>query len=138
MGPAPKTMAVSPRTMPDRVMPCSATARGSARAATRGDIPSGRRNRERASLITYPANPPPVLVSTGAERRSHCDGWPSRHRRHSPHRGDAPPTTASPGAHVVTPSPTAATIPVYSCPPTAPGLPQPSIITWRSDPQMPQ
>ena len=114
MGPAPKTMAESPGTMPDRVMPCSATASGSARAATRGDMPSGTRKSERASAITYPAKAPPTLLSTGAERRSHCEGLPSRHRRHSPQRGDGPHTTASPGAQLTTPSPTAITIPLYS------------------------
>ena len=52
MGPAPKTIAESPAVIPERVMPCRATARGSASAAARGDIPSGRGSSERASHNT--------------------------------------------------------------------------------------
>ncbi len=52
MGPAPKTMAVSPSVMAERVMPCRATARGSARAAARDDSPSGRRSSDRVLTRT--------------------------------------------------------------------------------------
>ena len=41
IGPAPKTITESPGWTPERVMPCSATARGSVRAAARSDMPSG-------------------------------------------------------------------------------------------------
>ena len=42
IGPAPMTSARSPSTSPERVMPCSATANGSASAASRIERPSGR------------------------------------------------------------------------------------------------
>ena len=48
MGPAPKTMAVSPSPTPERVMPCRATASGSASAASRAESPAGRRSSDRA------------------------------------------------------------------------------------------
>ena len=41
IGPAPSTSTRWPGRMPDRVMPCSATASGSARAAARGSRPAG-------------------------------------------------------------------------------------------------
>ena len=48
IGPAPNTMALSWSVMCERVMPCSATASGSARAASRSERPSGRANSEAA------------------------------------------------------------------------------------------
>ena len=77
----------------------------------------------------------PLLMSL---RFSHCDGLPSRQRRQVPHLGDVPPTTSSPTDQVVTSSPTAAMVPLHSCPATTPcGRPQPSRSWWMSDPQMP-
>ena len=58
MGPAPITMAVSPGPMPDRVMPCRATANGSASAAWRAESPSGRRRTPAARTRTNSAKAP--------------------------------------------------------------------------------
>ena len=139
MGPAPITMAVSPGAMPDRVMPCRETASGSARAAWRAERLSGRRKTLAARTRMYSAKAPSPLSVIGLLRFSHWEGLPSRQRRQVPHLGEGPPTTRSPTRQVSTPSPTAAMVPVHSCPATAPGLkPQPSRNWWMSEPQMPQ
>ena len=44
IGPAPMTITLSPGATPDRVIPCSATASGSASAAWRADRPGGSRS----------------------------------------------------------------------------------------------
>ncbi len=96
MGPAPKTITVSPGAMPDRVMPWRATDSGSASAAWRGARPSGSRRTPADRATTYSAKAPSVWSEIMLLRFSHCDGFPSRQRRQVPQRGDAPPTTCSP------------------------------------------
>ena len=138
MGPAPNTITVSPGCTPERVMPCMATESGSARAAWRGARPSGRRRTPAARHKMYSAKAPSLWLFVMSLRFSHCDGLPSRQRRHVPQRGDEPPTTSSPTDQLVTLSPTEAIVPLHSCPATTPGgKPQPSRSWWMSDPQMP-
>ena len=132
-------MAVSPSAIPERVMPCRATASGSASAPSRGERPSGRRFSAAARTSVYCAKAPSGASTIVPARFSHWDGLPSRHRRHRPHLGVVPQTIWSPSAQPVTPSPRATMVPEYSCPATRPGLsPQPSSSMWMSDPQMPQ
>ena len=52
MGPAPMTMTRSPSVTPDRVIPWSATASGSASAACREVSPAGRRSSESVPTTT--------------------------------------------------------------------------------------
>ena len=52
MGPAPITVTLSPRLTPDQVIPCRATASGSANAARRAVKPGGSRNSEAARTST--------------------------------------------------------------------------------------
>ena len=47
IGPAPMTITLSPGAIPERVIPCSATASGSASAAWRALRPGGRRSSDR-------------------------------------------------------------------------------------------
>src|SRR5271157_1480564 len=138
IGPAPKTITVSPGVTPERVMPCNATDSGSANAAWRAARPSGRRSTPPARATTYSAKAPSVWSVIMLLRFSHWDGFPSRQRRQVPHRGEVPPTTCSPIDHPATSSPRATMVPLHSWPATAPGWnPQPSRSWWMSDPQMP-
>ena len=73
----------------------------------------------------------------GVPLASQSDGRLALHMRHAPQRSPGPPTTMSPGCHRVTPSPTAATVPIHSWPCQLPGTPQPSSTMCRSLPQMP-
>ena len=52
---------------PEFVMPCNATARGSASAASRNVTPSGTRSNSRSSTFVYRANAP-CQLATGARR----------------------------------------------------------------------
>ena len=105
IGPAPMTMAVSPGATPDRVIPCMATARGSASAAWRAERLSGKRKTPAARTRMYSANAPSPLSVMGLLRFSHCEGFPSSQRRQVPHLGEEPPTTRlaqGPGVDIVT------------------------------------
>src|SRR5580704_1935453 len=87
----------------------------------------------------YSANAPSLWLVVMSLRFSHCEGLPSRQRRHVPHRGDEPPTTSSPTDQLVTLSPMAAIAPLHSCPATTPGgSPHQSRSWWMSEPQIPQ
>ena len=114
MGPAPKTITLSPGATPERVMPWRATDSGSASAAWRGDRPSGSRRTPAARHRMYSAKAPSVCSEVMLLRFSHCDGLPARQPRHVPQRGEAPPTTRSPTVQPVTSSPTAAIVPLHS------------------------
>ena len=136
---APVTSSRCPAVTPPRVRPCKATASGSASAASRKLTPSGIRSTPSSWEATNSANAPSACtLMPGVFRPAQREGRPARHASHSPHRGDGPPTTASPTAQRVTSSPIATTRPDHSCPSTEPGWPQPSRTKWMSLPQIPQ
>ena len=115
--------ACRPRATPDRVIPCSATASGSASAAARRAVrPAGRRSSDAARHQHVAGEGPVVAVDDRTPRFSHCDGFPSRQRRHarSGARAHPPPGRRSPSP--LRPHPAAATLPVNSWPATRPGL----------------
>ena len=141
MGPPPVTSQRVPgRAPPARVMPCSATAIGSASAACFDVNPSGMRSSCAAGMVLYRANAPcqsPSSVPT-RPRITHSDGRCATQYSHVPQRGDGPPTTRSPGCQSVTASPTATIVPLYSWPSIAPSCPPHSSRKCRSEPQIPQ
>ena len=140
IGPAPKTITLSPGATPERVMPCSATDSGSASAAWRGERPSGRRRTTAGPAQdvlgegTVGAARGHAVAVLALRRLALAGSAGTCHNVVRPHRRRARRRTSS-----VTSSPTAAIVPLHSCPATAPGVkPQPSRSWWMSDPQMPQ
>ena len=138
IGPHPVTRMRCPARTPPRVRPWSATASGSASAAARIDTPGGTHRSSGSRTRTKSANAPWNSPTPGLLRPTHSCGRPARQYSHSPHRCEGPPTTSSPGDHVVTSSPTATTRPENSCPPIESGAPHPSTNMWRSLPHTPQ
>ena len=107
IGPPPVTSQRVPgRAPPAWVMPCSATASGSASAACLSERPSGTRSASaardrlvarRTRPATSPSSPPTRPRSTQS------DGRPARQYSHSPHLGDWPaddPVADRPAGHV--------------------------------------
>ena len=81
-----------------------------------GDVPSGNRPVGHTAATT------------------HTLGCPVTHAWHRPHDGIGVITTLSPGATLVTPSPTDSTSPAASCPSTTGnGVPKPPLIDVRSE-----
>ncbi len=114
MGPTPKTATSAPGESRLTVIAWSATASGSASAATRGWRPGGTATTWSCGMRTYSANAPWNRPVPGWLRCRHTAGRPARHDGQAPHPGRGPPTTRSPIDQWRTSSPTCTTVPLYS------------------------
>ncbi len=134
----PSTSARWPGRTPDRVMPCRATASGSASAAARGSSPAGSGSSSSAArdLVGGERALAPARCRGCRARRTATAGRPGTWRRCRSGRA-ARPRRRRPAASGVTPAPTAATRPIHSWPCQLPGSPQPSRTMCRSLPQTP-
>ena len=147
MLPAPRTTAqpvlslrVSGAGSPERRIPRRTQAAGSRKIAASSEIPGGilraasrtARSRRRTSSLKPPGS------STFSRKTGHIVSLPRRQSAHFPHGTWWGATTRSPGPKPPTPSPRASTVPMTSCPSTAPAG---AVLVWslkRSVPQSPQ
>ena len=139
-GPPPVTSTRCPACTPPRVMPCSATASGSASAACCSDRPSGTRSGSSAcdahvARRTRPASRRPCRVRPA--RRTATGGRRGSTRTRRTRRRAADDRVADlPAGHVGADRDDAC--PSTRGPRSSPAVPQPSSTKCRSEPQTPQ
>src|SRR5215207_5704739 len=126
-GPSPSTAAVSPGRMFAWSMACQPVPITSpANRAMSSDIPSGTRRSVRLACGTStcsacaPWSEPSVLPWPNTRPSSHLWKSPRRQKKHWPQAEQKQPSTRSPSATWVTPSPRATTVPTNSWPSVKP------------------
>ena len=126
-GPRPSTAAVSPGRSPAWSTACQPVPITSpANSATSSDIPSGTRRSVRFACGTStcwacaPWSEPSVLPWPNTRPSSHLWKSPRRQKKQLPQAEQKQPSTRSPSATWVTPSPAASTVPTNSWPSVKP------------------
>ena len=120
-GPSPSTAALSPGRMPAWSTACQPVPITSpANRATSSDIPSGTRRSVRFACGTStrsawaPWSEPSVFPCPKTRPSSHLWKSPRRQKKQLPQAEQKQPSTRSPSATCVTPSPAATTVPTNS------------------------